>query len=121
MSSSKFYIGSAVGAGVALAVIVGVAAAMGHPIPYLYKKQADQLVKPKGLYWSLSPSGATDASGVAPQISARQAKMIADVLKAPVFQQANAAGGVSFIMAKPVDPATEIIASPGLSFFQRVY
>jgi hypothetical protein len=105
--------------GLTLAILVGIAAALHHPIPRIYKKTADKLVKPTGVYWSLVPAGGSDVAGVTPSpLSVSQAKQIADVLKAPIFQ-GGSAGSLSFIFNKPASNADTVDAS-GQSFYERL-
>lgn len=110
--AKQFILGSIVGAVVILAVLGGTAAALGHPIPHLYKKVDKKNVKLSGIYWTLSPSGATDASGVVAGISVSQAKQIADVLKTKIFQQ-GVGGSVSFV----ANPINEIVDAADSAYY----
>lgn len=113
--AKQFILGSLVGAAVLAAVLGGVAVALGHPLPHIYKQIAKKNVKPTGIYWTLSPAGASDAGGVTTGITVSQAKQISDVLKAKVFQQ-GAGGAVLFVPAAPA--ATDVVDAADSSYYQ---
>jgi hypothetical protein len=122
MSTAKhILIGSLIGVGVTAVAMVGVAAALGWPMPHIYKKNAGFLANPPttGGYWTLNVvGGGSDATmNISRAISVSQAKQIADVLKASVFQT----GGPGIFMFYPSKPvAADLTAAPEFSFYQKI-
>lgn len=118
MPSKQFWLGSAAGAGILLVAVVGIAAALGHPVPHIFKKVPDKVVdKNIGLVWSLIASASDQKAEIVP-ISVSQAKQIADVLKSGAFQVTPGnPNGVMFIPHVPADGDSS--AATGSSYYVK--